>query len=39
MTRLRDGKPLEKYDRSRFYGPFADREIGYTDYPTWSEKA
>jgi len=25
------------YDRSRFYGPFPDRELGYTDYPTREE--
>lgn len=31
------GLPLNPYDRSRFYGPFEDREVGYTDYPTWEE--
>ncbi|KKZ67228.1 hypothetical protein EMCG_07078 [[Emmonsia] crescens] len=33
VERLRSGKPLNKYDRSRFYGPFDDPAIGYTDYP------
>lgn len=31
--RLRDGETMNHYDRSRFYGPFEDRELGYTDYP------
>lgn len=31
--RLKEGIPLAKYDRSRFYGPFEDNSIGYTDYP------
>lgn len=36
--RLKEGKPFNKYDRSRFYGPFPeDREVGYTDYPFWSQ--
>jgi hypothetical protein len=26
------------YERARFYGPFADRERGYTDYPAWEEE-
>lgn len=34
VERLRNGWPLAKYDRSRFYGPFEDPIIGYTDYPT-----
>jgi len=37
VERLKEGRPLNPYDRSRFYGPFEDREIGYTDYPTWDE--
>ena len=39
VDRLKTGKPLAPYDRSRFYGPFADdNAIGYTDYPTWEEE-
>ena len=34
--RLRKGLPLAKYDRSRFYGPFEDPTVGYTDYPYYS---
>jgi hypothetical protein len=30
VDRLRSGEPLYKWDRSRFYGPFPDNEIGYT---------
>ena len=33
--RLREGLPLTAYDRSRFYGPFEDSSIGYTDYPEY----
>ncbi|PSN68231.1 FMN-linked oxidoreductase [Corynespora cassiicola Philippines] len=33
--RLREGLPLATYDRSRFYGPFEDSSIGYTDYPEY----
>lgn len=33
VTRLKDGIPLAAYDRTRFYGPFEDNTIGYTDYP------
>jgi hypothetical protein len=33
--RLKIGLRLNAYDRSRFYGPFPDREVGYTDYPTY----
>lgn len=25
---------MYKWDRSRFYGPFPDNEIGYTVHPT-----
>lgn len=35
--RLKSGQSLNPYDRSRFYGPFPDREVGYTDYPTLAE--
>lgn len=35
VNRLRRGLPLSPYDRSRFYGPFQDPHVGYTDYPTW----
>ncbi|EPQ53164.1 NADPH dehydrogenase [Gloeophyllum trabeum ATCC 11539] len=30
VERLRTGKPLYRYDRSLFYGPFDNNEIGYT---------
>ncbi|PPQ79606.1 hypothetical protein CVT25_003486 [Psilocybe cyanescens] len=33
VERLRIGKPFFRYDRSRFYGPFPDNEIGYTVHP------
>lgn len=33
--RLKEGSPLEPYDRSRFYGPFEDNSVGYTDYHEW----
>ncbi|KAG6003911.1 hypothetical protein E4U21_001589 [Claviceps maximensis] len=33
VQRLRHGLPLAPYDRSRFYGPFEDPTIAYTDYP------
>jgi hypothetical protein len=36
--RLRKGLPFNKYDRSRFYGPFPDREVRYTDYPRFGEE-
>ncbi|RSL55641.1 hypothetical protein CEP53_007040 [Fusarium sp. AF-6] len=35
VERLRNGWPLAPYDRSRFYGPFEDSTIGYTDYPVY----
>jgi hypothetical protein len=28
---------LNAYDRSRFYGPFLDPEVGYTDYPVFDD--
>ncbi|KAF2094097.1 FMN-linked oxidoreductase [Rhizodiscina lignyota] len=34
--RLRNGTPLQAYDRSRFYGSWDGREKGYTDYPFWT---
>jgi N-ethylmaleimide reductase len=34
--RLQHGLPLNDYDRSAFWG---GTEIGYTDYPTWQERA
>ncbi|GAA5994959.1 alkene reductase [Rhodotorula paludigena] len=33
VERLRTGAPLWHYNRSRFYGPFPDNEIGYTVHP------
>ena len=33
VERLRRGLPLTPYNRARFYGPFDDNEVGYTDYP------
>lgn len=37
VERLRNGQPLAAYDRARFYGPFEDNTICYTDYPTYEE--
>lgn len=31
--RLKEGLALNPYDRSRFYGPFREPAVGYTDYP------
>ncbi|GAA5859651.1 hypothetical protein JCM1840_006392 [Sporobolomyces johnsonii] len=33
VERLRTGQKLLPYNRSRFYGPFPDNEIGYTVHP------
>lgn len=33
VERLKSREPLYKWDRSRFYGPFPDNEIGYTEHP------
>ncbi|WVF66406.1 hypothetical protein IAT40_001146 [Kwoniella sp. CBS 6097] len=33
VSRLKSGEPLYKWDRSRFYGPFEDNEVGYTVLP------
>ena len=38
VERLKNGRALAMYDRSRFYGPFEDNKIGYTDYPTYEEQ-
>ncbi|KAL5421408.1 hypothetical protein PMIN04_005570 [Paraphaeosphaeria minitans] len=38
VERLKLGKSLTKYERDRFYGPFPDRERGYTDYSCWHEQ-
>jgi len=38
VERLKLGKPFTIYERDRFYGPFEDRERGYTDYPAWGQK-
>ncbi|CAN8100345.1 unnamed protein product [Discula destructiva] len=38
VERLRKGLPLSPYHRERFYGPFEDNHVGYTDYPTWEEQ-
>lgn len=35
VERLRNGWPLAKYDRSRFYEPFEGPIVGYTDYPAY----
>jgi hypothetical protein len=37
VPRFKKGLPLNAYDRSRFYGPFPDREVGYTDYPVYED--
>jgi 2,4-dienoyl-CoA reductase-like NADH-dependent reductase (Old Yellow Enzyme family) len=33
--RLKNGRALEPYDRSRFYGGWDGRHKGYVDYPFW----
>ncbi|KAL3442452.1 hypothetical protein BJX65DRAFT_286824 [Aspergillus insuetus] len=33
VERLRTGTPFTPYERSRFYGPFEDNRVCYTDYP------
>jgi hypothetical protein len=38
LKRLKEGLPLRMYERDRFYGPFVDRQRGYTDYPAWEEE-
>jgi len=37
--RLKERLPLAPYDRSRFYGPFENNAIGYTDYPAWEQSS
>ncbi|KAE9374543.1 FMN-linked oxidoreductase [Stipitochalara longipes BDJ] len=37
VNRFKKGQPLNAYDRSRFYGPFPDPEVGYTDYPVFED--
>ena len=37
VERLRQGRRMNAYDRSKFYGPTQAREAGYTDYLTWKE--
>ncbi|GAD99350.1 12-oxophytodienoate reductase, putative [Paecilomyces variotii No. 5] len=36
--RLKNGYTLRPYDRSTFYGPFDEPEVGYVDYPTMEEE-
>lgn len=38
VERLRKGYPLAAYDRSRFYGPFEDNAVKYTDYLAYEQK-
>ncbi|KAI1057024.1 hypothetical protein LB507_002281 [Fusarium sp. FIESC RH6] len=38
VERLRNGWPLQPYDRSTFYGPFKDNTVGYTDYPFYKNE-
>ncbi|WWD19945.1 hypothetical protein CI109_104418 [Kwoniella shandongensis] len=33
VERLKSKEPLYKWDRTRFYGPFEDNEVGYTVHP------
>ncbi|KAE8349611.1 hypothetical protein BDV28DRAFT_160346 [Aspergillus coremiiformis] len=33
VQRLKNGIPFEPYERTRFYGPFEDNAVCYTDYP------
>lgn len=34
VQKLQRKEPLYKWDRSRFYGPFPDNEVGYTVHTT-----
>jgi 2,4-dienoyl-CoA reductase-like NADH-dependent reductase (Old Yellow Enzyme family) len=36
--RLKEGLPLNSYDRGTFYGPFEDNARGYIDYSAWEEQ-
>ncbi|KAL5609737.1 hypothetical protein FOVSG1_004418 [Fusarium oxysporum f. sp. vasinfectum] len=38
VERLRNGWPLQAYDRKTFYGPFEDNTVGYTDYPFYKKE-
>ncbi|KAF5599693.1 OYE2-NADPH dehydrogenase (old yellow enzyme) isoform 1 [Fusarium pseudoanthophilum] len=38
VERLRNGWPLQVYDRKTFYGPFENNAIGYTDYPFYKRE-
>lgn len=38
MERLREGFPLSPYHRDRFYGPFPDNHVCYSDYPSWNDQ-
>ncbi|KAF4343537.1 OYE2-NADPH dehydrogenase (old yellow enzyme) isoform 1 [Fusarium beomiforme] len=38
VERLRNGWPLQAYDRKTFYGPFEDNSVGYTDYPFYKNE-
>ncbi|EWZ01094.1 hypothetical protein FOYG_00774 [Fusarium oxysporum NRRL 32931] len=38
VERLRNGWPLQAYDRKTFYGPFEDNAVGYTDYPFYKKE-
>jgi hypothetical protein len=33
VYRLKHNKPLIQYIRPRFYGPFPDPQVGYSDFP------
>ncbi|KAF5722977.1 OYE2-NADPH dehydrogenase (old yellow enzyme) isoform 1 [Fusarium mundagurra] len=38
VERLRNGWPLQAYDRKTFYGPYEDNAVGYTDYPFYKKE-
>ncbi|KAI1028455.1 hypothetical protein LB503_002204 [Fusarium chuoi] len=38
VERLRNGWPLQAYDRKTFYGPFEDNAVGYTHYPFYKKE-
>lgn len=38
VERLKKGIPFAPYERSRFYGPFEDNSICYTDYKKAGEE-
>ncbi|KAF5001168.1 hypothetical protein FGRMN_1192 [Fusarium graminum] len=37
VERLRNGWPLQSYDRATFYGPLPDSAAGYIDYPFYKK--